>query len=61
MKRLILPVWVMVEEAVAGVEVIVETVNVIEDEFSNRANLYVEKRSRGLPKSGLESKLKDFN
>ena len=49
------------EEAVAGVEVIVETVNVIEDEFSNRANLYVEKRSRGLPKSGLESKLKDFN
>jgi len=60
MKRLILPVWVMVEEAVAGVEVIVETVNVIEDEFSNRANLYVEKRSRGLPKSGLELKLKDF-
>ena len=38
MKRLILPAWVMVEEAVAGVEVIVETVNVIEEEFSNRAN-----------------------
>jgi len=40
---------------------VVEVKKRIEDEFSNRANLYVEKRSRGLPKSGLESKLKDFN
>jgi hypothetical protein len=63
LKRFVLPVWVTVEEAVAGVEDIVKLLRRserIEREFSNRSDLYVKRRSRELPKFGLKSKLKDL-